>query len=234
MLIEAMLIAATASCGPNVTTADSYTICAEKKQQEATSTARKSGVYTPEPKPMRLCRYYVNNTIDIPTAGIISAWVPVGSRSCIGDAPPEPKVAAAPKTAVQTISTAETLTAYANRPFAYWSPGGELEIFQAGSFGVAVNNRITSGQLFGSPAQIRFTASAATWKFSDGNQLSGTAVSRSFESVGEYFASATVAYRVDYQITGDNWVIGATTISLESNKLRIEVIEPPRRTLLVE
>ncbi len=234
MLIEAILIAAVASCGPNVSTANSYTICAEKKQQEVDSTAGKTGVYKPKPKPMRLCRYYVNNSIDVPTAGIISAWVPVGSRSCIGDSPPEPKVAAAPKSNTKTVSSAETLTAYANRPFAYWSPGGELEVFQAGAFGVASNNRITSGQLFGQPAKIRFTSKSAVWQFSDGSQLSGVTVSKSFDSVGQYFASATVAYRVDYQVNDESWVIGATTIWLESNQLRIEVIEPPRRTLLVE
>jgi hypothetical protein len=43
-----------------------------------------------------------------------------------------------------------------------------------------------------------------------------------------------VSYRVDYQISGSDWVIGASSIVLESNELEIEVIEPPRRTLLVE
>ncbi|MDG2496573.1 MAG: hypothetical protein P8M68_00090 [Aquiluna sp.] len=233
MIIGAIIIAA-ASCGPNITTADSYTICAEKQQQQASSSASQSDIYTPKPKPMRLCRYYVNNSIDVPTAGIISAWVPVGSRECIGDEPPEQTAPTQPKTTVVKTSVAETLTAFANRPVASWSPGSEIQIFQSGFFSVAVNNRTASGQLFEEPAQIRFTASSIEWQFSDGVSRPGASVARSFDRVGEYSAIAIVTYRVDYQVAGESWVIGATSISLQSNQLKIEVVEPPRRSLLVE
>ena len=233
MLIAAIFIAAATSCGPNITTADSYTICAEKKQEQASSSA-KSGTYTPKPKPMRLCRYYVNNSIDIPTAGIISAWVPVGSRDCIGDVAPEPKVTTVTKPEVKTVSTAETLTAFAYRPIASWSPGSEIEIYQDGLFSVAVNNRIANGQLFGEPAKIRFTATSSSWQFSDGVDFAGSTLARSFADAGEYSATATVTYRVDYQMSSSDWVVGAATILMESNQLEITVIELPRRSLLVE
>ena len=102
------------------------------------------------------------------------------------------------------------------------------------TFQVAVNNRTTTGTLLGTSAQIRFTAVSVTWNFSDGGVLSGSGVSRSFSVVDTYAAVASVSYRVDYQISGSDWVIGASSIVLESNELEIEVIEPPRRTLLVE
>jgi hypothetical protein len=56
---------------------------------------------------------------------------------------------------------------------------------------------------------------------------------KSFQSVGSFLAVAKVAYRVDYQMLGQNWVLNAATVSLSSNQLEIEVTEPPRRTLLI-
>lgn len=85
---------ATSSCQPHSHTADSFTICAEKVEQSYSQTSSSTIGSAPKAKPMRLCSYYLNNSIDSPTEGIITAWVPVGARSCIGDAPPEPQVAA--------------------------------------------------------------------------------------------------------------------------------------------
>ena len=73
--------------------------------------------------PMRLCEYYVNGTIDEPTLGRIAAWVPVGSRLCIGDQVPEP---APPRTIDDDID--DSFLAFSSRPWAYWRPGGDLEV----------------------------------------------------------------------------------------------------------
>ena len=232
MLMVAAVLMSISSCDLGTSTADSYTICAEK----TTTTKQQSGSATspaPKAKPMRLCSYYVNNTIDEPTQTIINAWVPVGSRLCIGDEPPEP-AAAGNRTAVSNLVTRDTLTGYSNAPIASWSPGGQLVMMDPATFQVAVNNRTTTGTLLGTSAQIRFTAVSVTWNFSDGGVLSGSGVSRSFSVVDTYAAVASVSYRVDYQISGSDWVIGASSIVLESNELEIEVIEPPRRSLLVE
>ena len=46
-------------------------------------------------------------------------------------------------------------------------------------------------------------------------------------------AQAFVRVRVDYQVSGGGWVIGALEAELASNRLDLKVIERPRRTLLV-
>ena len=117
------------------------------------------------------------------------------------DVAAEPKVTTVTKPEVKTVSTAETLTAFAYRPIASWSPGSEIEIYQDGLFSVAVNNRIANGQLFGEPAKIRFTATSSSWQFSDGVDFAGSTLARSFADAGEYSATATVTYRVDYQMS---------------------------------
>jgi hypothetical protein len=233
MLIELSILLAASTCQPHSSTADSFTICAEKVEQSSSQTTSSAVGSQPKAKPMRLCSYYLNNSIDSPTEGVITAWVPVGARSCIGDAPPEPQVAS--KTSVIQSSDAlrDSLTSFSNRPFASWVPGEELEIFEFGQFSVEVNNRTTTGQLLGQTAQIRFTAGSIAWQFSDSSTASGRSVVKSFQSVGSFLAVAKVAYRVDYQMLGQNWVLNAATVSLSSNQLEIEVTEPPRRTLLI-
>ena len=235
MLIELSILLAVNSCQPHSSTADSFTICAEKIEQSSSQTSAKPGSGAPKAKPMRLCSYYLNSSIDVPTGGIITAWIPVGARSCIGDVPPEPRAAATPKTIQSASESAirDSLTGFSNRPFASWSPGGEIEIFEFGQFSVAVNNRTTSGQLLGEAAQIRFTAISTSWQFSDSVSMSGSTVSREFQTVGSFWAVAKVDYRVDYQFSGQSWVIGAANVTLSSNQLEIEVIEPPRRSLLI-
>jgi hypothetical protein len=233
MLIELSILLAASTCQPHSSTADSYTICAEKVERSSSQTKSKNRGNAPKAKPMRLCSYYLNNSIDSPTEGVITAWVPVGARSCIGDAPPEPKLA--PKTSVVDSSSVlqDSLTSFSNRPFASWVPGDELEIFEFGQFNVEVNNRTTTGHLLGQTAQIRFIANSTSWQFSDSITLSGRSVSKSFQALGSFFAVAKVTYRVDYRMLGQNWVTNAATVSLASNQLEIEVTEPPRRTLLI-
>ena len=233
MFIEFAILLAASTCQPQSSTADSFTICAEKVEQSSSRTGSSTIGSAPKANPMRLCSYYLNNSIDSPTEGVITAWVPVGARSCIGDAPPEPQ--ATKKTSVVQSSNTlrDSLTSFSNRPFASWTPGEKLEIFEFGQFSVEVNNRTTTGQLLGQTAQIRFTASSIAWQFSDSNTASGRSVAKSFQSVGSFLAEAQVSYRVDYQMLGGNWVLDAATVTLWSNQLEIEVTEPPRRTLLI-
>lgn len=203
----------------------SYTICAIEQKPIAS----KPGASTPKPKPKRLCSYYVNGTIDIPTVGTITAWVDVGSRLCIGDPVPEP-VVPKPKTVYEEVSDA--FTAYATRPFAYLSPGTEVEIGEPVNFGVNPGGGTHTGDLLGRQAEIRFWPTAVNWQFSDGQQIQGRNITTSFADPQLIRASASVDYRIDYRYPGSEWVNGAASASLGSNQLTLSVIDPPRRTLL--
>ena len=236
MLVEMALLFAScsgssqASCQSECSTlrGSSYTICAERGSKTSTTTKPKA----PQPripKPKRLCTYYVNGTIDIPTASVISAWVEVGSRLCIGDAIPLARVPI-----VRTIAEEATdaFTAYANAPFAFFSPNSQVEITEPVSFGVNVGGGSHGGTLFGSPAEIRFVATGVNWYFSDGQSVAGRYVSVSFLEPQVVSAYARVSYRIDYRYPNADWVSAAAFASLESNRVSLEVIDPPRRSLL--
>jgi hypothetical protein len=201
-----------------------YTICAERQTSRTKPVSK-----PPAPKPMRLCSYFVNGTIDVPTASVITAWVEVGSRLCIGDPPPpEPK----PRARTIAEEVTDQFTAYATAPFAYLSPSGEVEVGEPVSFGVNTGGGTHGGLLFGSAAEIRFAATSVTWSFSDGQIRSGRFVSISFANPQQITARASVEYRVDYRYLGSGWVLGAANVSLDSNQLNLNVIDPPRRSLL--
>lgn len=182
---------------------------------------------------MRECKYFANGTIDLPTMTIITAWVPVGSRLCIGDAVPQPSSASAgwPKQAAMELR--DKFTALATRPSAWWSPGGAVENQDPIQLGVSAQAEIISGSLLGRPAEIRFRPVSARWEISDGDALYGFLSGHSFDAAGTYFATAFVEYEVDYRLTGSSWVLQAATWELRANKLTIAVIERERRTLLV-
>lgn len=205
-----------------------FTVCASQTQAPGNQVA--SGG-TQSPKPQRLCRYYVNGTIDLPTVGIITAWIDVGSRLCIGDEIPEPAPAQASKSVKAQLE--EQFTAISKNPFAWWEPGSEVEIEEPAMFHVLANTTIESGQLFDQSAQIRFRPVGYFWDFSDGGSGHGQSLERSFAQTGVYRASAAVEYEVDYKIGGGSWIQNAASWSLSSNELSIVVIDPPRRTLLV-
>lgn len=179
--------------------------------------------------PMRLCEYYVNGSIDNPTLGIISSWVPVGSRLCIGDEIREP---VPPRTVEDEI--ADSFRAFSSRPYASWSPGGELEIGVLAHFAVSQGPISVAGTLLGNSATIRFTPVSASWSFSDGSSLSGFSAQRTFEEPGDYTAQASVQYLIDYRYSGNSWVTGAGSGALSSNRLEIPVVKIPRRTLLID
>lgn len=200
-----------------------YTICSERETKSTSSSESNA------PKPKRLCTYYVNGTIDIPTSSVITAWVEVGSRACIGDPPPisvEPVV----RTAADQVRDA--FTAYATRPFAYLNPNRQVEITEPVNFGVNLGGGTHGGTLFGSAAQIRFVATGVHWNFSDGQSRNGRFVTVSFSDPQRITANASVSYRIDYRYPAADWVLGAASASLETNTIGLDVIDPPRRTLL--
>jgi hypothetical protein len=180
---------------------------------------------------LRLCNYYVNGTIDQPTIGVITAWVEVGSRLCIGDEVPE----ASNKTIVRTIEDdlSDRFTAVSEKPFAWWEPGDEVEFEDPATFHISQKEIVVSGELLGKAAQIRFRPISARWSFSDGQRGSGFAFTTSFAQVGTYQANGHVGYEVDYKMAGGAWVLSAASWELSAPTLTIPVVEYPRRTLLV-
>jgi hypothetical protein len=182
---------------------------------------------------MRECRYFANGTIDSPTMTVITAWVPVGSRLCIGDVIAEPSDTSGSWQKRQETELREKLTAFASRPVAWWSPGGELEFLDPLQFRVQADTELVEGLLLGKLAQIRFRPVSARWELSDGHTLYGFSNSHTFENSGIFSAVANVRYEVDYKYQAANWVYSAASWELPSNKLIISVIERQRRTLLV-
>jgi len=207
-------------CGTSVTDQISFELCG--------TTTVSDQVGSDGEVPMRLCEYYVNGTIDEPTMGRITAWVPVGSRLCIGDEIPE---LAPPRTISDDLSDA--FIAFSSRPWASWEPGGELEVEVLAGFTVTAGSDSSTGSLLGRPASIRFVPTSAHWSFSDGSTMTGFAVSKAFVQSGDHTAVAKVGYRIDYRYDGSDWVVGASSGQLSSNRLELEVVEIPRRTLLI-
>ena len=207
-------------CGTSVTDQISFELCG--------TTTVSDQVESDGEVPMRLCEYYVNGTIDEPTIGRITAWVPVGSRLCIGDEIPEPTP---PRTTSDDLSDA--FIAFSSRPWASWEPGGELEVEVQAGFTVIADPDSSTGSLLGRAATIRFVPTGAQWSFSDGATMTGFAVSKAFEQSGDHTAIANVSYRIDYRYGGSDWVVGASAGQLSSNRLELQVVEIPRRTLLI-
>ena len=123
--------------------------------------------------------------------------------------------------------------ATSRRPFAYWSPGGKVEVGVPASFFVELAAGEFAGNLLGRSANIRFEPIAARWQFSDGETGSGFGVDRIFDSPGSLSAVAKVRVRASYQFDGGSWQQSDAEIWLSSNELAISVVEIPRRTLLV-
>ena len=209
-------------------TEGSFEVCATERITGREDVTRESPA-TPQPKPLRLCSWYANGTIDLPTLSVITAWVPIGSRLCIGDEVPE--------ATRQVVSIDEQVSdvfgAKSRTPFAHWSPGGEIEAGLPASFFVELAPGEFAGNLLGRSAAIRFEPVTARWKFSDGEAISGFGVDRIFQSPGSLSAVAKVRVQASYQFDGGTWQQSDAEIWLSSNELAIPVVEIPRRTLLV-
>jgi hypothetical protein len=209
-------------------TEGSFEVCATERITDREEVVGESPA-TAQPKPLRLCSWYANGTIDSPTLSVITAWVPIGSRLCIGDEVPE-----ATKQVVSIDDeVSDVFGAKSRRPVASWIPGGEVEVGVPASFFVELAAGEFAGNLLGRSATIRFEPIAARWQFSDGETGSGFSVDRMFESPGSISAVAKVRVRASYRFDGGSWQQSDAEIWLSSNELAISVVEIPRRTLLV-
>ena len=211
-------------CGTAVSEVASFQICAQEGSSQSTER-----VGPRQPRPLEYCEYYVNGSIDQPTLTIIRAWVPVGSRSCIGDEPSQTIERTSKESLLEGIFGANS-----DRAMATWLPGGELEVDQSARFLVDFPAKVVSGQLLLRQADIRFKAVMATWSFPDGRLLQGFDVMRSFSEIGTFEIRASVRVQIDYRYAGEGWVNAAHFATIQSNSLVVEVIEKPRRTLLVQ
>lgn len=209
-------------CAGSVSNEVEFQICATEK----ITSSQTSGASA---KPQRLCRYYTNGTIDIPTLTVIEAYVDVGSRMCIGD---ELKTSSA---TVKTITDEleDQLSAKSGVVAASYEPA-EVEIDQLANFSAWFENKVVTGVLLGREAEIRFQVQSYRWTFSDGEKLFGRKVEKAFESPGNHSARAFARISVDYRLAGESWVVDAYRGEIPSNSLEIGVIERPRRTLLVD
>lgn len=216
--------AALGGCGSSCNSssvAGSFTICESKSQKRSTTSVAK-------PKPQRLCNYYVNGTIDVPTMTIISAWIDVGSRLCIGDPIPEPQPVV--KTVREELE--DIFSAKLQAPKAWLTSDSKPEVFESVGFAVEGFDVSVAGSLFGDPATIRFRPVGFSWSFYDGSKAYGETVTRAFTQTGRAWAKASVRYEVDYRKSG-GWTMNAASWSLTSNTVYFAVFDPPRKTLLV-
>lgn len=218
-----LVAAALGVCGCSASVGEEleYQLCAVKKIESSQSTVSIE-------KPKRLCRYYTNGTIDIPTLTVIETYIEIGQRLCIGDEVPK-----AQANSTNSSELESQFRAKSSRPTASWEPGGELEIEVTARFIAQYQTRVVDGELFGQSASIRFRPESFRWTFSDGTRLSGAQVEKSFLTVGEQRAFAHVRLAVDYKLAGEPWVLDAYSGEVSSDELWISVIEIPRRTLLV-
>lgn len=215
--------AALGGCGSTCSssTPGSFSLC------DSTTIDRTTGTGATNASPKRLCTFYANGTIDIPTMTVISAWIDVGTRLCIGDPIPDP---APPRTITEELS--DIFTAHLERPVARLLSRQRPESFEPVVFEVDAMAKTVTGQLLGEPATIRFRAVGVNWVFSDGDAARGSNVSKFFTTPGTVWGKARVTYEVDYKRTS-SWVLEAASWTLTSNTVDLEVFDPPRKTLLV-
>ena len=222
---KAALGACGASCSGIQAAPGSFSLC------ETTTTTRpgqSSSGAAPVPKPQRLCAYYANNTIDVPTLTIIQAWVDVGSRLCIGDEVLEKPIVYKPV----SEQLEDIFRASVSSPRAWLVGPYDPEPFEEVSFDVDSAVATVSGSLSGKNATIRFRPVGFSWLFSDGSKVQGRNVTHAFQQEGEMSARALVQFEVDYQLNGA-WAQAVASWSLSSNQVLVKVVDPPRRTLLI-
>ena len=208
--------------------ADSFQVCATERIEGREDLVSRDPDDSPA-KPMRLCGWYANGSIDTPTLSVITAWVPVGSRLCIGDTPATSSV----KTKTFEDQVTEVFGASSRRPFASREPGSEVEVFVLADFRAELAAGEFKGTLLGQAATIRFEPVEVRWEFSDGTRGSGFSFSRSFDSRGTYTAVAKVRVKPSYRYSDGDWQQSDARIWLPCNELSISVVEVPRRTLLI-
>lgn len=222
---KAALGACGTSCTSVQTAPGSFALC---ETTTVTTPGTSSSTRPVEPKPQRLCSYYANNTIDVPTLTIIQAWVEVGSRLCIGDIASEKPVVYKPV----TEQLEDIFRASISNPRAWLLGPEDPEPFEDVGFAVEATETSVTGSLSGRAATIRFRPVFFSWTFSDGGSGQGSSVRHAFEVEGRMSARAQVRFEVDYQLNGA-WSQSVASWSLGSNQVVVNVVDPPRRALLV-
>jgi hypothetical protein len=101
-------------------------------------------------------------------------------------------------------------------------------------FQLSASATTNAGSLLGQAAEIRFTPIAALIATGDSATLQGFSATHRYLEVGVYSARAMVSYRVDYRIGSGNWVLNAAILESFSNSVAVQVLEPRKRTLLVD
>lgn len=180
-----------------------------------------------------------------PAAKPVPPKPPVGAvPNSVRPAPlPQTQAVASPARSSATSSTSQTRSE--QQTLAGFAPSVDLALSGVARVGseleFVASTKIAqeSGQLFGTAAIIRFTPVSATISFGDGQLAEASAIAGGFESAhsyrapGRYLAQALVRFRVDYRLGGNSWVVGAAEVVVGSNSLNVDVLQPPRRTLLV-
>jgi len=109
-----------------------------------------------------------------------------------------------------------------------------VRVGAAAQFRVSAVPVINYGSLLGQPAEIRFRPVSAVIRPGDGAALSGFSATHRYQAVGWYLARAVVGFQIDYRLGSGSWVLNAATLDSSSNSVRVEVLEPRKRSLLVD
>lgn len=88
------------------------------------------------------------------------------------------------------------------------------------------------------PTQVRFKPVTSRWLFTDGSEVAGTSISKSWELPGSYKVMLTVDYSVKYRILGrSDWVVLPGTVAARATpvtfKVTAEAIATRRKVVLV-
>jgi hypothetical protein len=89
------------------------------------------------------------------------------------------------------------------------------------------------GRLLDQVAEIRFSPIAARITFGDGGHFEGFRATHSYSAVGWYTVYALVSYRVDYRLGSGAWILNAAVLESTTDTTSLQLLEPRKRTLLV-
>lgn len=232
---QAVLGGCADACGTTIG-ANEVVIC--EQQGSTTENAENQGFTNPgsnwtPPPPWVLCEVYVSGGVEVPTFGTVWVKVRQGERECLQEKEYVPiPSAASPGQTVESVTDIETVQEIfktsPTTPLAYVSPS-ERYYDEKFNFWVKRNTHTKSGWLFDEPVSVRFVPKSASWSFGG----SGFSVEHIFGEKGDFQATASVNFQVDYKPIGGLWVIDAGSISVQSNSLTITALPLPRETRLI-
>jgi hypothetical protein len=180
---------------------------------------------SPTPKPV------AKPTVAKPAAPATTVALPVQAAPPLAQTVSSPAVST--RTPSRSVTERDEFAAQVPTPRLTISPtsvrvGAQVE------FQLSASATTNAGSLLGQAAEIRFTPIAALIATGDSATLQGFSATHRYREVGVYSAGATVSYRVDYRIGSGNWVLNAAILDSSSNSVSVQVLEPRKRTLLVD